>query len=105
MATSGRFANLVSTRCGKKLCVDWLDQHTPRECVQEGPRLHVLLCGEQYTRMTTITPAYYAEQYAPDDNPTIFVHSCYPRFTFAHRKIENELKMMEAGEAGGAGKK
>lgn len=24
----------------------------------------------------------------------------YPRFTYAHRKIENELKLMEAGEAG-----
>jgi NAD+ synthase (glutamine-hydrolysing) len=88
----------------EKLCVDWQDQHTPRE-VYKKVRDFMYYYAVNRHKMTTITPAYYAEQYAPDDNRYDLRPFLYPRFTFAHRKIENELKMMEAGEAGGAGRK
>ncbi|KAH0004329.1 glutamine-dependent NAD(+) synthetase, partial [Aureobasidium melanogenum] len=88
----------------EKLCVDWQDQHTPRE-VYKKVRDFMYYYAVNRHKMTTITPAYYAEQYAPDDNRYDLRPFLYPRFTFAHRKIENELKMMEAGEASGAEKK
>ncbi|CAD0020116.1 unnamed protein product [Aureobasidium pullulans] len=88
----------------EKLCVDWRDQYTPGEVYTKVRRFMWFYAINRH-KMTTITPAYYAEQYAPDDNRFDLRPFLYPSFTFAHRKIENELKMMEEGEAGNAGEK
>ncbi|KAL1304873.1 hypothetical protein AAFC00_003796 [Neodothiora populina] len=83
----------------QKLCVDWQDQHTPRE-VYKKVRDFFFYYSINRHKMTTITPAYHAEQYAPDDNRYDLRPFLYPGFSYAHRKIENELKIMEEGEAG-----
>lgn len=51
----------------QKLVVDWQDRHTPRE-VYKKVRDFMYYYAINRHKMTTITPAYYAEQYAPDDN-------------------------------------
>ena len=49
-------------------------------------------------KMTTVTPAYHAEQYSPDDNRFDLRPFLYPSFDFAYRKIEKAIKAM--GTAG-----
>lgn len=51
----------------QKLVVDWQDQCTPRE-VYKKVRDFMYYYAINRHKMTTITPAYYAEQYCPDDN-------------------------------------
>ena len=51
----------------QKLCVDWQDKHTPREVYKKVRDFFYYYAINRH-KMTTITPAYYAEQYAPDDN-------------------------------------
>lgn len=51
----------------QKLCVDWQDEHTPREVYKKVRDFFYYYAINRH-KMTTITPAYYAEQYAPDDN-------------------------------------
>ncbi|PSK55366.1 Glutamine-dependent NAD(+) synthetase [Elsinoe australis] len=82
----------------QKLVVDWQDRCTPQE-VYKKVRDFMYYYAINRHKMTTITPAYYAEQYAPDDNRYDLRPFLYPKFTFAQRKIENELKLMEEGQA------
>ncbi|KAG8623931.1 hypothetical protein KVT40_008907 [Elsinoe batatas] len=82
----------------QKLVVDWQDRCTPRE-VYKKVRDFMYYYAINRHKMTTITPAYYAEQYAPDDNRFDLRPFLYPKFTFAQRKIENELRLMEEGQA------
>ena len=49
-------------------------------------------------KMTTVTPAYHAEQYSPDDNRFDLRPFLYPSFDYAYRKIERTIKAM--GPAG-----
>lgn len=51
----------------QKLCVDWKDQYTQREVYKKVRDFFYYYAINRH-KMTTITPAYYAEQYAPDDN-------------------------------------
>ncbi len=50
-------------------------------------------------KMTTITPAYHAEQYSPDDNRFDLRPFLYPSFDFAYRKIERIIKAGRDKEA------
>ncbi|GAM85212.1 hypothetical protein ANO11243_032160 [Dothideomycetidae sp. 11243] len=81
----------------QKLVVDWQDKCTPREVYQKVRDFMYYYAVNRH-KMTTITPAYYAEQYAPDDNRYDLRPFLYPKFAYAQRKIENELRMMEEGQ-------
>lgn len=81
-----------------RLSVDWQDKFTPRE-VYHKVRDFMYYYAVNRHKMTTITPAYYAAQYAPDDNRYDLRPFLYPKLTFVQRKIENELRLMEEGGA------
>lgn len=84
----------------ERLCVDWSERLRPRE-VYAKVRDFMYYYAINRHKMTTMTPGLYLESYTPDDNRYDLRPFLYPRFVFEHRKIENMLKKMEEGEAGG----
>ena len=109
-----------------KLCADreWRSKYTPRQLYEEKVRRFFHYYAINRHKMTTLTPAYHAEAYSPDDNRfdlrvrvtnsrrnfhsflapfpvqpiklTLFQPFLYPPFTYAYRKIEDLLKAMGA---------
>lgn len=56
-------------------------------------------------KMTTITPAYHAEQYSPDDNRFDLRPFLYPRFTWPWKKIDATVEKLKKREEEAEGKK
>ncbi|KAK5132567.1 hypothetical protein LTR08_008884 [Meristemomyces frigidus] len=83
----------------ERLVVDWSDRMKPWDVYQKV-RSFMWFYAVNRHKMTTMTPGLYLESYTPDDNRFDLRPFLYPGFAFEHRKIENMLAKMEAGEAG-----
>ncbi|KAK5173606.1 glutamine-dependent NAD(+) synthetase [Saxophila tyrrhenica] len=83
----------------ERLLVEW-SERSPR-AVYEKVRRFMWFYAVNRHKMTTMTPGLYLESYTPDDNRFDLRPFLYPGFAFEHRKIENQLKKMEEGEADG----
>ena len=47
-------------------------------------------------KTTVLTPSYHAENYSPDDNRFDLRPFLYPRFTWQHKIIDQEVAKAEA---------
>ncbi|MCJ1284309.1 glutamine-dependent NAD(+) synthetase [Xylographa opegraphella] len=81
----------------RKLLHEWGNMLSPQE-IYEKTRSFFWYYSINRHKMTTVTPAYHAEQYSPDDNRFDLRPFLYPSFDFAYRKIERTIKAM--GTAG-----
>ncbi|MCJ1289338.1 glutamine-dependent NAD(+) synthetase [Xylographa carneopallida] len=81
----------------RKLLHEWGNMLSPQE-IYEKTRSFFWYYSINRHKMTTVTPAYHAEQYSPDDNRFDLRPFLYPSFDFAYRKIEKAIKAM--GTAG-----
>lgn len=82
----GQFQALVHT---------WSARFSPRE-VYAKVRHFNYYYGINRHKMTTLTPAYHAEQYSPDDNRYDLRPFLYPSLDWAYRKIERAVERWEA---------
>ncbi|KAK4984591.1 glutamine-dependent NAD(+) synthetase [Elasticomyces elasticus] len=87
----------------QRLVADWSDKYTPRQVYEKVKRFHFYYAINRH-KMTTITPAYHAEQYSPDDNrydmrPFLIESS----FSWVSAKIEKMLGVMEDKKAEATG--
>lgn len=82
----GQFQALVHT---------WSGRFSPRE-VYAKVRHFNYYYGINRHKMTTLTPAYHAEQYSPDDNRYDLRPFLYPSLDWAYRKIERAVERWEA---------
>lgn len=76
----------------------WNDRFSPRQ-IYEKVRHFNHYYGINRHKMTTMTPAYHAEQYSPDDNRYDLRPFLYPTLTWAYGKIESALQRLEAQAA------
>lgn len=76
---------------------------TPRQVYEKVRRFYYFYAINRH-KMTTMTPAYHAEQYSPDDNRFDLRPFLYPSFTWAWEKIEGVLGRYEKGKEGKEGK-
>ncbi|MCJ1432147.1 glutamine-dependent NAD(+) synthetase [Xylographa pallens] len=81
----------------RKLLHEWGNMLSPQE-IYEKTRSFFWYYSINRHKMTTVTPAYHAEQYSPDDNRFDLRPFVYPSFDYAYRKIERTIKAM--GTAG-----
>ena len=49
-------------------------------------------------KMTTLTPSYHAESYSPEDNRFDMRPFLLPEFSWAYRKIEEQVQLVEGEE-------
>ncbi|KAJ9660583.1 glutamine-dependent NAD(+) synthetase [Coniosporium apollinis] len=73
---------------------------TPRQVYEKVRRFYYFYAINRH-KMTTMTPAYHAEQYSPDDNRFDLRPFLYPSFTWAWEKIEGVLGRYEKGKGEG----
>jgi len=85
----------------ERLVYDWDGKYSPRQVYEKVRRFFWYYAVNRH-KMTTITPAYHAEQYSPDDNRYDLRPFLYPvPFTWPMKKIEETLRRLE----GAGGKK
>lgn len=72
---------------------------SPRQVYEKVRRFYYYYSINRH-KMTTLTPAYHAEQYSPDDNRYDLRPFLYPSFTWAYNKIEQALGKLEADGKG-----
>ncbi len=96
-----RFGQLRKThRCGpvsmfEKLVQEW--NHLPPSEVAEKVKRFFRYYAINRHKMTTLTPAYHAEPYSPDDNRFDLRQFLYnTRWTWQFRKIDRMLEEMES---------
>ncbi|MCJ1402314.1 glutamine-dependent NAD(+) synthetase [Xylographa trunciseda] len=77
----------------RKLLHEWGHMLSPQE-IYEKTRSFFWYYSINRHKMTTVTPAYHAEQYSPDDNRFDLRPFLYPSFDYAYRKIERTIKAM-----------
>ncbi|OJD34895.1 glutamine-dependent nad(+) synthetase [Diplodia corticola] len=82
----------------ERLLHDWSDRMSPRQVYEKVRRFYWFYAINRH-KMTTITPAYHAEAYSPDDNRFDLRPFLYPVFSWPYKKIEEMLKKHEDGEA------
>ena len=78
----------------EKLLYEWQDIMTPHE-IYEKVKTFFHFYGINRHKMTTVTPAYHAEQYSPDDNRFDERPFLYPYLSWPYKKIEGALKKYE----------
>lgn len=78
----------------------WSDRFSPRQ-IYEKVRHFNHYYGINRHKMTTMTPAYHAEQYSPDDNRYDLRPFLYPTLTWAYEKIERALRRYETKAVNG----
>lgn len=83
-----------------RLTSEWQDSLTPRQVYEKVRRFYYYYAVNRH-KMTTITPAYHAEAYSPDDNRFDLRPFLYPAFTWPYRKIEEALVAYETKSCGG----
>lgn len=84
----------------ERLVVEWKDEMSPRKVYEKVADFMKFYAINRH-KMTTMTPGLYLESYTPDDNRYDLRPFLYPIwFPFERRKIENLLRVMEAGQAG-----
>lgn len=79
----------------EKLLHEWRDKMSPRE-IAEKVKTFFDFYGINRHKMTTVTPAYHAEQYSPDDNRFDLRPFLYPVLSWPYKKIEEALKKHES---------
>ena len=79
-----------------RLLHDWRDLHKPREIAEKVKRFHHFYRINRH-KMTTMTPAYHAEEYSPDDNRFDLRPFLYPPFysSWECKKIDEKLEALE----------
>ncbi|KAI9867197.1 MAG: glutamine-dependent NAD(+) synthetase [Trichoglossum hirsutum] len=80
----------------ERLLHEWQDKMTPYE-ISEKVKTFFHFYGLNRHKMTTVTPAYHAEQYSPDDNRFDLRPFLYPYLSWPYKKIEEALKKHEEG--------
>lgn len=80
----------------ERLLHDWRDQYTPREVADKVKRFHHFYAINRH-KMTTMTPAYHAEEYSPDDNRFDLRPFVMPPFykSYSFKKIDEKVQLME----------
>lgn len=79
----------------EKLLHIWSDRLTPREIYEKTRRFFWFYSINRH-KMTVLTPAYHAEQYSPDDNRYDLRPFLYPAYTWAYKKMEENVIAWEA---------
>jgi len=96
----GRLRKLA--RCGpvsmfKNLCFEWGDKLSKSDIADKVKRFFTYY-GINRHKMCTITPAYHAEAYSPDDNRFDLRQFLYPRWQFQFHKIDEILEDIGADD-------
>ncbi|KAL2010607.1 hypothetical protein VTN00DRAFT_6414 [Thermoascus crustaceus] len=78
----------------EKLLHIWGNDFSPRE-IYEKTRHFFHHYSINRHKMTVLTPSYHAEQYSPEDNRYDLRQFLYPKFTWAYKKMEENVKMWE----------
>jgi NAD+ synthase (glutamine-hydrolysing) len=71
----------------EKLLHEWSDIMSPRQIADKTRNFFWYYAINRH-KMTTITPAYHAEAYSPDDNRFDLRPFLYPAFSWPYKKIE-----------------
>ncbi|KAI5780823.1 hypothetical protein EDC01DRAFT_620360 [Geopyxis carbonaria] len=88
----------------EKLLHDWSDKMSPRQIATKTRNFFWYYAINRH-KMTTITPAYHAEQYSPDDNRFDLRPFLYPQFSWPYKKIEETVsRIMGNSDDGKANK-
>uniref|UniRef100_A0A8C3X980 Glutamine-dependent NAD(+) synthetase n=1 Tax=Catagonus wagneri TaxID=51154 RepID=A0A8C3X980_9CETA len=81
-----------------KLLVTWRDTCSPRQVADKVKRFFSKYSANRH-KMTTLTPAYHAESYSPDDNRFDLRPFLYnTRWPWQFRCIENQVLQLEQGQ-------
>ncbi|KAJ6185443.1 hypothetical protein N7519_006744 [Penicillium mononematosum] len=79
----------------EKLLHMWGNEYSPRE-IYEKTRHFFYYYSINRHKMTVLTPSYHAEQYSPEDNRHDLRQFLYPPFTWAYKKMEDNVKYWES---------
>ncbi|CAI7666933.1 unnamed protein product [Penicillium palitans] len=79
----------------EKLLHLWGNEYSPRE-IYEKTRHFFYYYSINRHKMTVLTPSYHAEQYSPEDNRHDLRQFLYPPFTWAYKKMEDNVKYWES---------
>ncbi|KAF1997363.1 glutamine-dependent NAD(+) synthetase with GAT domain-containing protein [Amniculicola lignicola CBS 123094] len=81
----------------QRLLHEWKDQYSPAEVAVKVKRFHHFYAINRH-KMTTMTPAYHAEGYSPDDNRFDLRPFLYPPFfeSWSFKKIDELVQKLEA---------
>ncbi|BDD58745.1 glutamine-dependent NAD(+) synthetase [Monascus purpureus] len=79
----------------EKLLHLWGNEYSPRE-IYEKTRHFFHYYSINRHKMTVLTPSYHAEQYSPEDNRHDLRQFLYPPFTWAYKKMEENVKFWES---------
>ncbi|KAF2130566.1 glutamine-dependent NAD(+) synthetase with GAT domain-containing protein [Dothidotthia symphoricarpi CBS 119687] len=79
-----------------RLCHVWKDSLSPRDVAVKVKRFHHFYAINRH-KMTTMTPAYHAEAYSPDDNRFDLRPFLYPPFyqSWSFKKIDEAVDKIE----------
>jgi NAD+ synthase (glutamine-hydrolysing) len=84
----------------EKLLHEWSGVMSPRQIADKTRNFFWYYAINRH-KMTTITPAYHAEAYSPDDNRFDLRPFLYPAFSWPYKKIEATVaRLMGDGEKG-----
>lgn len=75
----------------ERLTYEWQDLMSPQQ-IYEKVKTFFKFYGINRHKMTTVTPAYHAEQYSPDDNRFDERPFLYPDLSWPYKKIEEALR-------------
>jgi NAD+ synthase (glutamine-hydrolysing) len=80
----------------QRLVHEWKDKCSPRETAVKVKRFNHFYAINRH-KMTTMTPAYHAEGYSPDDNRFDLRPFLYPPFfeSWSFKKIDDEVERIE----------
>ncbi|PSN73580.1 glutamine-dependent NAD(+) synthetase with GAT domain-containing protein [Corynespora cassiicola Philippines] len=80
----------------QRLLHEWREEYSPREVAVKVKRFHHFYAINRH-KMTTMTPAYHAEAYSPDDNRFDLRPFLYPAFFegWSFRKIDEVVERLE----------
>jgi NAD+ synthase (glutamine-hydrolysing) len=80
----------------QRLLHEWKNEYTPREVADKVKRFHHFYAINRH-KMTTMTPAYHAEGYSPDDNRFDLRPFLYPPFfgSWSFKKIDEVVERLE----------
>lgn len=77
----------------QRLLHEWSDRMSPQQIAEKTKNFFWYYAVNRH-KMTTITPAYHAEQYSPDDNRFDLRPFLYPRFSWPYKKIEETINKL-----------
>ena len=94
-------------RCGpvsmyQRLLPRWLGSHSA-VAIADKVKHFFKRYGQHRHKLTTLTPAYHAESYSPDDNRFDLRQFLYPRWERQFESIDAITAQVEGGGGGGGG--